>query len=93
MDFVFGKASGSAHNIRRSTDMLRNLNRIGIYDNAAGMAYLRGHLNQTFNSTKGVLQSNGRVLRESLLMGPNGGVKVNSIWEGDRLITIILKGG
>ena len=93
LDFVFGKATGNAHNIQRSTDMLRNLNRIGIQDNAAGRALLRGHLNQTFNSTKGIIQSNGRVLRESLLMGPRGGVQVSSIWEGDKLITVMLKGG
>ncbi|MEM6321500.1 MAG: 3-coathanger stack domain-containing protein, partial [Bacteroidota bacterium] len=93
LDFVFGKATGSAHNIERSTDMLRNLNRIGVFDNAAGRSLFRSHLNETFNATEGIIQANGRVLRESLLMGPRGGVKVTSIWDKNKLITIILKGG
>lgn len=31
--------------------------------------------------------------KESFLMGPGGGVKVESVWDGNRLLTIILKGG
>ena len=31
--------------------------------------------------------------RESLLMGPYGGVKLKTIWDGDRLLTIIVEGG
>ena len=93
LDFLFGKATGRIHNIQRYTDMLRNLNRIGIQDNSAGRALLKSHLCQVFNNTEGIPLTNGRVLRESLLMGPRGGVKVESIWEGDKLITIMLKGG
>ena len=33
------------------------------------------------------------VTRESLLMGPGGGIKVESVWNGNRLLTIVLKGG
>ncbi|MBC1586330.1 hypothetical protein HB909_10520 [Listeria seeligeri] len=32
-------------------------------------------------------------VRESFLKGPNGGVKIESVWDGDRLLTIIVKGG
>lgn len=32
-------------------------------------------------------------VRESFLKGPNGGVKLESVWDGDRLLTIIVKGG
>ncbi|MDV7745098.1 hypothetical protein PSH14_08280, partial [Enterococcus mundtii] len=32
-------------------------------------------------------------VRESFLKGPNGGVKIESVWDGDRLLTIIIKGG
>jgi len=39
-----------------------------------------------------MLQENGRVVRESILMGPNGAVKVRSIWEGAKLITFELYG-
>jgi hypothetical protein len=31
--------------------------------------------------------------RESLLMGPGGAVKVESVWDGNRLITVVIKGG
>jgi len=31
--------------------------------------------------------------RESLLMGPYGGVKLKTIWDGDRLLTIIIERG
>lgn len=31
--------------------------------------------------------------RESLLMGPGGAVKVESVWDGNRLITVVVKGG
>lgn len=31
--------------------------------------------------------------RESLLMGPGGAIKLESIWDGDRLLTVIIKGG
>ncbi|OFX71599.1 MAG: hypothetical protein A2W96_10665 [Bacteroidetes bacterium GWD2_40_43] len=93
LEYVFGKATGSAHNIERSTGMLRQLESVGIFDNAAGRSLLNSHLEGVYNGTKGVLQSNGRYLRESLLMGPNGGLKVESIWEGNRLITVKLLGG
>ncbi|MFM7021956.1 MAG: hypothetical protein ACKOXB_03190 [Flavobacteriales bacterium] len=91
LDYVFGKATGNAHNIDRSTDMLRQLNRIGIFDNDAGCAYVRGHLGHTYNYAKGIAM-NGRVLKESILTGPNGILKVQSIWQADQLITIKLIG-
>jgi hypothetical protein len=90
---VFGKATGSAHNIERSTGMLRQLESVGIFDNAAGRSLLNNHLEGVQSGTKGVLQSNGKILRESLLMGPNGGLGVQSYWEDNRLISIILLGG
>lgn len=31
-------------------------------------------------------------VKESLLMGPGGGLVVESIWDGNRLLTVILKG-
>lgn len=61
--------------------------------NAAGRSLLNSHLRSVYSSTKGILQTNGRYLRESLLMGPNGGLKVESIWEGNKLITVKLIGG
>ncbi len=37
---MFGKAMGSIHNIQRSLDMLRQLNRIGIFDNSSRRNYV-----------------------------------------------------
>ncbi len=37
-------------------------------------------------------QLNGRTVKESLLSGPNGFLKTISIWEGSKLITVILIG-
>lgn len=74
--------------------MQRQLNRIGIYDNAEGRNIVQGHLENAFkNTTNGILQDNGRMLKESLLTGPNGIVKVQSVWEGNKLITIEIFGG
>lgn len=93
LEYVFGKATGNAHNIERSTAMLRQLESIGIFDNAAGRAYVHKHLENAYSTTMGIVQENGRVLRESLLMGPNGALKVESIWDDSRLITVKLIGG
>ena len=93
LEYVFGKATGSAHNIERSTGMLRQLESVGIFDDAAGRALLNSHFQGTYNSSIGILQSNGRYLRESLLLGPRGALKVESIWEGNKLITVKLLGG
>jgi hypothetical protein len=93
LEYVFGKAGGSAHNIERSTRMLKQLESIGIFDNAAGRDLLQKHLERAYKNAKGVLQSNGKVLRESLLMGPNGGLGVQSYWDGNKLISVILLGG
>jgi RHS repeat-associated protein len=95
LDYMFGKATGSIHNIQRSVDMLRQLNRIGIFDNNSGRNYVMNAFIQAFKdpNTIAKIQENGRTVREFLLMGPNGGVKVQSIWEGAKLITFELFGG
>jgi hypothetical protein len=36
LDYAFGKAGGSAHNIQRSADNMTQLGKIGIHDNACG---------------------------------------------------------
>ncbi|RDU24559.1 hypothetical protein [Anaerosacchariphilus polymeriproducens] len=41
---------------------------------------------------KPVVQYNATT-RESLLMGPGGAVMVESVWDGNRLLTVIVKGG
>ncbi|WP_438422230.1 hypothetical protein [Aquimarina macrocephali] len=73
--------------------MQRQLSSIGVFDNASGRTYLSGHLGKVLNTPGSILSSEGGfITRESLLMGPNGGLMMQSIWKEEDLITIILKG-
>ncbi len=94
LKYLFGKAAGNLHNIERSTTMAKQLSRIGIFDDAKGCHYLVEHLAEVLNNPSSCvkIQDNGRVLRESLLMGPTGGLKMQSVWDGNRLITVELFG-
>jgi len=67
---------------------------VGIHDNVAGRRILTNALNTVLNDPTNVtrIQQNGRVVRESLLSGPNGILKMETVWEGSRLITINLFG-
>ncbi|MFA9464179.1 MAG: RHS repeat-associated core domain-containing protein [Velocimicrobium sp.] len=95
LEYVFGNATGNIHNIERSVEMERQLKSIGIFDNASGRNLVLDNLTEAYNNSSSILkvQENGRVVRESLLSGPNGLVKVESIWEGAKLITVTLFGG
>lgn len=95
LEYLLGNATGNAHNISRSTSMLRQLQQIGLQDNPATRSLLARHFDGVVRSTTNILrtQSNGRVVRESLLAGPNGVLKVQSVWEDTKLITVTLLGG
>ena len=95
LDYVLGRATGSAHNVERSTQMLKQLESVGLHDTAATRQLLGSHLDDVLNNSSNILrtQANGRVVRESLLMGPNGGVKLESVWDGTKLITVNVFGG
>ncbi len=89
LEYVFGNATGSRHNIERSLDMENKLNEIGIFDNATGRAFMENELEKAFNNTtNGIIQENGRIMKESLLTGPNGVAKMQSVWDGNKLITV-----
>jgi hypothetical protein len=94
LEYFLGNATGSAHNVKRSTDMRRQLAAVGLSDNAATRQYLTEHLKTVINDASNIAltQADGRVVRESLIMGPNGRLKLESIWEGDKLITGTLFG-
>ena len=95
LDFVFGKATGSAHNIQRSLGMAQQMERIGLADTPASRALLVDHFAKVLNdpATIARVQENGRVVRESFLMGPYGGVKFETVWDGAYLITVKIYGG
>lgn len=93
-DFLLGKATGSVHNIERSQSMLKQFEAIGLFDNPETRAIVKDNLIRTLKDQTSVAKSleNGRVLRESLISGPRGHLKIESIWDGNKLITVIVKG-
>jgi RHS repeat-associated protein len=94
LDYFFGQATGRLHNLQRSADMLRQLQRIGLPDTAANRAFLEAHLNSVLNNSSNIVRvENGFVVRESFVMGPYGGVKFETIWDGAKLLSGKLIGG
>ncbi len=94
IDYLLGLAIGSRHNIVRSRAMASALSKIGIYDNQEMRQYLAEHLTQALSSDLNiVIRETGMETRESLLMGPRGAVKLETVWQGDRLITALMKEG
>jgi hypothetical protein len=94
LEYLFGNATGRAHNLERSADMLRQMERIGLPDTLANRQLMSKHFQDVLNSASNIAGSgrNGSVIRESLLMGPTGAVKIRSWWEGDKLMTFIPEG-
>jgi hypothetical protein len=92
LDFLLGKATGDPKNVVRSKDMLRSMESIGLRDNATTRQYLSEQLETAVNQADNIVktQADGRVVRETLLMGPNGGVKLETVWDGAKLITGII---
>lgn len=94
LDYFLGGATGSAHNVQRSSQMLRQLESIGLHDTAATRQYLADHLSRVLADGANIIRTEGsRTVRESLLMGPGGGLKFETVWEQTKLITGILFGG
>ncbi|MFJ7647696.1 hypothetical protein ACIQ1H_09110 [Lysinibacillus sp. NPDC097279] len=95
LEYMFGNATGNRHNIERSIAMELQLNSIGIFDDATGRKLVLDNLSEAFEDPLSILkvQDNGRIVRESILLGPNGVLKVESVWDEERLITILLYGG
>ena len=48
---------------------------------------------EAYHNAKPIIQEGGRCVREILIMGPNGGAKLETIWEGVKLITVKIIGG
>jgi hypothetical protein len=95
LSYLFGQGGGNEHNVERSVALYKQLQRIGISDTEANREYVREHLIQVLQNPSSLreIAKSGREIRESLLMGPLGGTKLETIWEGDKLITIFASGG
>ncbi|MBC2256444.1 hypothetical protein HCB46_13405 [Listeria ivanovii] len=65
MDYVFGKATGSKHNIERSAEMKQKLNGIGIFDNLSEREVVQKNLTEAFENKKSI-QAIMTVLKEAI---------------------------
>lgn len=85
IEYVFGNATGDVHNINRSQAMEAELLRIGIQDNAEGRAYMTQKFTDTYYDPNNILrvQENGRVVKDSLIVGPSGALRMETVWEGN----------
>jgi hypothetical protein len=95
LDYILGKAKGNEHTIARTQEMAASLKRIGLGDTPETRKYLTAHLTAVLNDARNIArtQENSRMVRESLLVGPKGAVKLESIWEDKKLITVNIYGG
>lgn len=101
-DYIFGRVASNDHNAARSIQILNQLARIGINDTAAGRAILEENFSETVSSSSSIVRTftnkyGTYQVRESLLAGPHGFLKLETTWEvipnGYRLITVIPSGG
>jgi RHS repeat-associated protein len=94
LDFLFGLAQNigpnGAYNVQRSVSMLQDMERAGLSDSPATREYVVEKLTEALNNpaAQQAVQAGGRKVIDVLLMGPNGGVKLETIWEGTKLITL-----
>jgi filamentous hemagglutinin len=95
LEYFFGRATRKQHNIDQSVDLLRQLQRIGLPDSPNSRRYLTDHLNQVIQDPSNIssIEADGRIVRESLLMGPQGGSMLLTIWKNNSLITARIIGG
>jgi filamentous hemagglutinin len=84
--YLFGEASGNAHNVERALENASQLSRVGVYNNAEGQALLQGHFDAVVGDSSNIISSTSNqygnfVTRESLFAGPGGFIKFQSTWQ------------
>ncbi|AVK84465.1 hypothetical protein C3943_13235 [Lysinibacillus sp. B2A1] len=92
LEFIFGNATGNKNHIERSLAMELQLNSIGIFDDAKGKKLVLDNLSNAFDDPSSIVktQDNGRVVRETMISGPNGKLKVVSVWNKEKLVSVQL---
>ncbi|MGQ3236446.1 RHS repeat-associated core domain-containing protein [Shinella sp.] len=96
LDFLLGKVTkGKPHNVERSYELGQKMQRIGLSDSPTTRATVAKHLESVLNDPSSIsgIQEGGRTVRDSLLSGRYGNVKLQTIWDGPSLITIKMFGG
>ena len=102
-DYFFGHVtSGRAHNIARSAQNAAQLRRIGIHDNVSGRQILQSHFDDVVRDSSSIAETFSNQygsfeVRESLLAGPGGFLRLESTWQimddGTRRITTLIPMG
>jgi hypothetical protein len=102
-DYLFSRAAPDAHNSPRSLQNLSQLNRIGVFDNPEGRNLIAQNLNNTVSTDSNIVrtfsdQYGTFQIRDSLLAGPNGVLKLETTWQMMtdgrlRMTTVIPMGG
>lgn len=92
LEFIFGNATGNKSHIERYLAMELQLNSIGIFDDAKGKKLVLDNLSNAFDDPSSIRETkeNGRVVRTSVLKGPNGDLKVETVWDKEKLISVKL---
>ena len=93
LNYIFGKSTGPAHSIKRSIELYKELQKIGIKDNPDFRRYLTEKIIEAFYSNSGFMENAGSYCKEVLLPGPNGFLKLQVIFQGMKVVTFYLKGG
>jgi uncharacterized protein RhaS with RHS repeats len=92
LDYFFGLATGSEPNVERSLSMKATLEKIGIADTPENRGIMAAYFNRVLNSQNFIDGAKkGFQMIEWPLIGPSGAVKVQTVWDGNRLITGWLK--
>ncbi len=84
--YLFGRASGRSHNIQRAYENLGQMSRIGIPNNDSGWNLVRAHLFDAGMDSSNIVRSYSNqygnfTIKESLLAGPGGFVKLETTWQ------------
>jgi len=95
LDYLFNKnIKPDPHNTSRAAENAKQMRRIGLQDTPENRALLRQHFEGVVDDSTDIIRSLGaKTIRESFFMGEKGGVKFETVWEGERLITIEPHGG
>lgn len=102
-EYIFGNAAEDAHNTPRSEQNASYMNQIGVNNTADGRALLREHLEKVPYDPSNLVETSVPKpkpgvdlapieIRESLVHGPGGSLKIRTFWEargGSRRLTSV----
>jgi len=106
LDYQFGKAGGSQHNINRTTGLKAEMDKLGFEDTTENRNFFTDYYNDVLNKTNNIVKTELEsytvdnvtysyiaTYKESFLMGKYGGAQITTVWDENRLLSIIIKSG